>query len=70
MIPKGTARAFSRQEQKIRWGNFGKGVRKVCETYKSAGMQDVSLRLYEDSRALRIKRDRPVSGISGPVRMV
>ena len=31
-------------------GNFGKGVRKVCEIYKSAGLRDVSLKLYEGDR--------------------
>lgn len=31
-------------------GNFGKGVRKVYETFKEAGIQDVSIRLYDDDR--------------------
>lgn len=31
-------------------GNFGKGVRKVYEEYKAAGIQDVSLRLYAGDR--------------------
>ena len=31
-------------------GNFGKGVRKVYEKYRSAGIQDVSLRLYTGDR--------------------
>lgn len=31
-------------------GNFGKGVRKVYEKYKGAGIQDVSLRLYAGDR--------------------
>ena len=49
MIPKGLPVLFaSGAEDPV--GNFGKGVRKVCETYKSAGMQDVSLRLYEGDR--------------------
>lgn len=49
MIPKGLPVLFvSGAEDPV--GNFGKGVRKVCETYRSAGMQDVSLRLYEGDR--------------------
>lgn len=31
-------------------GDFGKGVRKVYEKYKAAGIQDVSLRLYAGDR--------------------
>ena len=31
-------------------GDFGKGVRKVYEKYKNAGIQDVSLRLYAGDR--------------------
>ncbi len=31
-------------------GNFGKGVRKVYEKYRAAGIQDVSLRLYIGDR--------------------
>ena len=31
-------------------GGFGKGVRKVYEKYKAAGIQDISLRLYAGDR--------------------
>ncbi|MGC4018743.1 MAG: alpha/beta fold hydrolase [Muricomes sp.] len=31
-------------------GNFGKGVRKVYEKYKTAGIQDINLRLYSGAR--------------------
>ena len=31
-------------------GNFGKGVRKVYEKYKKAGIKDIELRLYEGDR--------------------
>ena len=31
-------------------GNFGKGVRKIYEQYKAAGLQDVTLRLYAGDR--------------------
>ena len=31
-------------------GNFGKGVRKICEQYKAAGLQDVALKLYDGDR--------------------
>lgn len=31
-------------------GNFGKGVRKIYEQYKAAGLQDVALRLYDGDR--------------------
>ena len=31
-------------------GDFGKGVRKIYEKYKSAGIQDVTLRLYAGDR--------------------
>lgn len=40
-------------------GGFGKGVRKVYEKYKAAGLQDVSLRLYAgDRHELLNERDR------------
>lgn len=49
MIPKSLPVLFvSGAEDPV--GNFGKGVRKVCEIYKSAGLRDVSLRLYEGDR--------------------
>ena len=31
-------------------GSFGKGVRKVYEKYRAAGIQDVTLRLYTGDR--------------------
>ena len=31
-------------------GAFGKGVRKVYEKYKAAGMENVDLKLYRDDR--------------------
>lgn len=31
-------------------GNFGKGVRKICDRYKTAGLQDVTLKLYAGDR--------------------
>ena len=31
-------------------GNFGKGVRRIYEKYKSAGIQDITLRLYAGDR--------------------
>lgn len=49
MIPKKLPVLFvSGAEDPV--GNFGKGVRKIYEAYKSAGIQDVSLRLYEGDR--------------------
>lgn len=49
MIPKSLPVLFvSGAEDPV--GNFGKGVRKVCEIYKSAGLRDVSLKLYEGDR--------------------
>lgn len=40
-------------------GGFGKGVRKVYEKYKAAGLQDVTLRLYAgDRHELLNERDR------------
>lgn len=49
MIPKSLSVLFvSGAEDPV--GNFGKGVRKVCEIYKSAGLRDVSLKLYEGDR--------------------
>ena len=40
-------------------GGFGKGVRKVYEKYKAAGIQDISLRLYAgDRHELRNETDR------------
>ena len=49
MIPKSLPVLFvSGAEDPV--GNFGKGVRKVCEIYKSAGLRDVSFKLYEGDR--------------------
>ena len=49
MIPKSLPVLFvSGAEDPV--GNFGKGVRKVCEIYRSAGLRDVSLKLYEGDR--------------------
>lgn len=49
MVPKSLPVLFvSGAEDPV--GNFGKGVRKVCEIYKSAGLRDVSLKLYEGDR--------------------
>ena len=49
MIPKSLPVLFvSGAEDPV--GTFGKGVRKVCEIYKSAGLRDVSLKLYEGDR--------------------
>ena len=31
-------------------GNFGKGVRKIYEQYKAAGIKDITLRLYAGDR--------------------
>lgn len=31
-------------------GEFGKGVKRIYEKYKSAGIQDVTLRLYSGDR--------------------
>ena len=31
-------------------GNYGKGVRKVYETYKKHGIQDIEIKLYENDR--------------------
>lgn len=49
MIPKGLPVLFAAgAEDPV--GNFGKGVRRVFEKYQSAGIQDVSLKLYEGDR--------------------
>ena len=49
MIPKTLPVLFtSGAEDPV--GNFGKGVRKVYEKYRAAGIQDVSLRLYTGDR--------------------
>ena len=49
MIPKTLPVLFvSGAEDPV--GDFGKGVRGVFETYKSAGIRDVSLKLYEGDR--------------------
>ena len=49
MIPKTLPVLFvSGAEDPV--GDFGKGVRKVYEKYKNAGIQDVSLRLYAGDR--------------------
>ena len=49
MIPKGLPVLFvSGAEDPV--GEFGKGVRKIYEKYRTAGIQDVSLRLYTGDR--------------------
>ena len=48
-IPKSLSIAFvSGKEDPV--GNFGKAVRMVYKRYKSYGIQDVKIRLYEDDR--------------------
>ena len=48
-IPKGLSVAFvSGKEDPV--GNFGKAVRAVYKRYKSYGIQDVKIRLYEEDR--------------------
>ena len=49
MIPKGLPILFvSGAEDPV--GDFGKGVRKIYEKYRTAGIQDVTLRLYTGDR--------------------
>lgn len=49
MIPKGLPVLFaSGAEDPV--GDFGKGVRKIYEQYRAAGIQDVALRLYTGDR--------------------
>ncbi len=49
MIPKGLPILFvSGADDPV--GNFGKGVRKIYEKYKAAGIRDISLRLYTGDR--------------------
>ena len=49
MIPKGLPILFvSGAEDPV--GEFGRGVRKIYEKYRAAGIQDVSLRLYTGDR--------------------
>ena len=49
MIPKGLPVLFvSGAEDPV--GGFGKGVRKIYEKYRAAGIQDVALRLYTGDR--------------------
>ena len=49
MIPKTLPGLFtSGAEEPV--GNFGKGVRKVYEKYRAAGIQNASLRLYTGDR--------------------
>lgn len=49
MIPKTLPILFvSGAEDPV--GNFGKGVRKIYEKYRAAGIRDVSLRLYQGDR--------------------
>ena len=49
MIPKGLPILFmSGAEDPV--GDFGKGVRKIYEQYRTAGIQDVTLRLYSGDR--------------------
>ena len=49
MIPKGLPVLFvSGADDPV--GEFGKGVRKIYEKYRAAGIQDVSLRLYTGDR--------------------
>ena len=48
-IPKGLSIVFvAGKEDPV--GNFGKGVKSVYKRYKSFGIQDVKIRLYEDDR--------------------
>ena len=40
-------------------GKFGKGVRRIYEKYRAAGIQDVTLQLYQgDRHELLNERDR------------
>ena len=49
MIPKGLPVLFaSGTDDPV--GDFGKGVRKIYEQYRTAGIQDVTLRLYSGDR--------------------
>ena len=49
MIPKSLPVLFvSGSDDPV--GNFGKGIRKIYEKYKRAGIQDVTLRLYTGDR--------------------
>ena len=49
MIPKGLPMLFmSGADDPV--GEFGKGVRKIYEKHRAAGIQDVSLRLYTGDR--------------------
>ena len=49
MIPKGLPILFiAGADDPV--GDFGKGVRKIYEQYKAAGIQDISLRLYAGDR--------------------
>ena len=49
MIPKGLPILFAAgADDPV--GDFGKGVRKIYEQYKAAGIQDISLRLYAGDR--------------------
>ena len=49
MIPKGLPILFvSGAEDPV--GNYGKGVRRIYEKYKAAGIHDISLRLYTGAR--------------------
>ena len=49
MIPKGLPVLFlSGADDPV--GEFGKGVRKIYEKYRAAGIQDVTLRLYTGDR--------------------
>ena len=49
MIPKGLPVLFvSGADDPV--GEFGKGVRKIYEKYRAAGIRDVTLRLYTGDR--------------------
>ena len=49
MIPKNLPILFAAgSEDPV--GNFGKGVRKIYEKYRAAGIRDVSLQLYTGDR--------------------
>ena len=49
MVPKGLPILFmSGADDPV--GGFGKGVRKIYEKYRAAGIQDVALRLYTGDR--------------------
>lgn len=62
MIPKNLPILFAAgSEDPV--GNFGKGVRKIYEKYRAAGIRDVSLQLYTRRPSRDFKRIRPGTGI-------